>query len=71
MPFGNLLNKAKGLVGANKDKIDDLAEKVDREKLEDMAETAVDKVDDMTDGKVPDAVHDMVDKIDGVDDDEK
>ena len=56
---------------ANKDKIDDLAEKVDREKLEDMAETAVDKVDDMTDGKVPDAVHDMVDKIDGVDDDEK
>ena len=65
MGFGDLLSKAKGLIGGNKDKIADLAEKVDREKIEDMAETAVDKVDDMTGGKIPDAVDDMVDKIDG------
>jgi hypothetical protein len=65
MGFGDLLDKAKGLFGANKDKISEMTEKVDREKIEDMAETAVDKVDDMTGGKIPDAVHDAVDKIDG------
>ena len=65
MGFGDMLGKAKGLFGANKDKISDLADNVDRDKIEDMAEAAVDKVDDMTGGKVPDAVHDAVDKIDG------
>ncbi len=40
-----------------------------REKIEDVAEAAVDKVDDMTGGKVPDKVKDLVDKIDGEDDD--
>ncbi len=68
MGFSDLINKAKGLVGANKDKIGDMADKVDRDKIEDMAEAAVDKVDDMTGGKVPDAVKDAVDKIDGEDD---
>jgi len=65
MGFSDLLDKAKGLFGANKDKVADLSDKIDREKLEDMAEQAVDKVDDMTGGKVPDAVKDAVDKIDG------
>ena len=32
-----------------------------------MAEAAVEKVDDMTGGKVPDAVKDAVDKVDGED----
>jgi len=65
MAFSDLLDKAKSLFGANKDKMGDMADKVDREKIEDMAEKAVDKVDDMTGGKVPDAVKDAVDKIDG------
>ena len=39
-----------------------------REKAEDVAEKVVDKVDDMTGGKVPDAVKNIVDKIDGEDD---
>ena len=49
----------------------DLADKetgVDRDQIEDLATKAVDKVDEMTGGKVPDKVKDLVDKIDGVDD---
>jgi len=65
MGFGDLLGKAKGLIGGNKDKIAELADEVDLEEVEDAVEAAVDKVDDMTDGKVPDVVDDMVDKIDG------
>ena len=65
MGFGDLLGKAKGLIGGNKDKIAELADEGDLEEVEDAVEAAVDKVDDMTDGKVPDVVDDMVDKIDG------
>ena len=65
MGFGDLLGKAKGLIGGNKDKIAELADEVDLEEVEDAVAAAVDKVDDMTDGKVPDVVDDMVDKIDG------
>ncbi|MBP7929822.1 MAG: hypothetical protein KAZ88_04015 [Acidimicrobiia bacterium] len=53
MDFKDLADKAKG---------------VDRDQIEDLATKAVDKVDEMTGGKVPDKVKDLVDKIDGVDD---
>ncbi|MCB0973026.1 MAG: hypothetical protein KDB86_00550 [Actinobacteria bacterium] len=46
----------------------DKAKSVDRDKLEDLADKAVDKVDDMTGGKVPDKAKDLVDKINGKDD---
>ena len=52
MDFKDLADKAKG---------------VDRDQIEDLATKAVDKVDEMTGGKVPDKVKDLVDKI-GVDD---
>lgn len=39
-----------------------------REKAEDLAEQAVHKVDEVTGGKVPDAVKKAVDKIDSKDD---
>lgn len=46
------------------DKAKDMAEDA-RDKIGDAAEAAVEKVDEMTGGKVPDAIKDAVDKIDG------
>lgn len=48
------------------DKAKDALEDV-RDTAGDLAEKAVDKIDDATGGKVPDAVKDIVDKIDGDD----
>ena len=46
------------------DKAKDAAESA-RDAVGNAAEAAVEKVDDMTGGKVPDVVKDVVDKIDG------
>ena len=66
MGIKDFVDKAKDKLGDAADKAGDIAGDV-RDKVGDAAEAAVDKVDDMTGGKVPGAVKNVVDKIDGED----
>ncbi len=59
-----LFDKAKEAAEGAMDKAKDAAEGA-RDMAENAAEAVVNKVDDMTGGKVPDAIKDAVDKIDG------
>jgi len=59
-----LFDKAKDAAEGAMDKAKDAAEGA-RDVVGNAAESVVDKVDDMTGGKVPDMIKDAVDKIDG------
>ena len=59
-----LFDKAKDAAEGAMDKAKDAAEGA-RDVVGNAAEAVVDKVDDMTGGKVPDAIKNAVDKIDG------
>lgn len=61
-----LFDKAKDAAEGAMDKAKDAAEGA-RDVVGNAAEGLVEKVDDMTGGKVPDAIKEAVDKIDGED----
>lgn len=69
MGIKEFADKAKARLGGAAEKAGDAADVV-RDKVGHAAEAAVDKVDDMTGGKVPDSVKNVVDKIDGDGDDD-